>query len=252
MAKQKQSLTTKIKKKRWIRILPADIFKDREIGETYITEPEEVIGRVIQANMMALTGDPKKQNIQLSFKVKSVKDDKALCEMFSYSLLPSSVRRIVRREKTRMDDSILIQTKDNIVLRIKPLIVTKAIVRGMRKNGLRLAMKLFLIRKCTSNEAKVLFEEVAYQRLQKDMRDVLQKIYPLAACEIREMIVSVGKTNVKPYTADSIKEVIKKEEAAEEKNAAISKVNEEEKTEEEPEETASEEAVENPEETQES
>lgn len=204
MAKKKQTVA-KVKKKTWLKIKTTELFRDKEIGESYVSEPESILGRTIKVNLMSLTGDPKKQNIEIKFQISSVKEEKAVADVISYSLLPTSIKRIVRRDKTRLDDSFLTKSKDGKVLRIKPLVVTRGIIRGDTKKGIRVAMKEFLVKKATSIDAKQMFEGIIFQKFQREMREILSKVYPLAACEVRKISIESGKIKAKPLTVEDVK-----------------------------------------------
>ena len=116
----------KKKKKKWYPIFASQEFKQAEIGETTSSSPESLINRTIEVNLMQLTNDIKKQNSIIVFKITEVKDDKALTEIIKLYLTPSAIKRLMFRDKNKIEDSFTAKTKYNIKFRIKPILITKA------------------------------------------------------------------------------------------------------------------------------
>src|SRR3989338_5688722 len=141
---------TEIKKKKkiWVSILADKDFNNQEIGETLCEEPKQLIGRCIDVNLMTLTNDPKKQNVKLQFKVREIKGEKVEAEVIGYELNTSHVKRVIRRGSEKIDDSFLVETKDNVKYRIKPLLLTRygtkrSILSAIRAKMREIAMDNF-------------------------------------------------------------------------------------------------------------
>ena len=60
-------------KKKWFPIMASKEFGNHIIGETYVTELEKSIGKIMSINMMALTNDPKRQNTNVYFEITDKK-----------------------------------------------------------------------------------------------------------------------------------------------------------------------------------
>src|SRR3989338_1130721 len=117
-------------KKQWVRLIAPKLFNEQVLGETPVSEPKEVRGRKLQINLMVFTNDPKTQNVNVAFIAKEAKQGVAETEIVSYSMVPSVIKRIVRRGGRRIDDSFSCLTADKISIRIKPLAITRHIVKG--------------------------------------------------------------------------------------------------------------------------
>src|SRR3989338_7325810 len=98
------------KKKKWITILASSEFGNQEIGETYVEEPEQAVGRSVETNLMMLTKDPKKQNFNVYFEIYSVKNNQALTKLRSYSIQVAQLKRITKKGKNKLDDSFTYET----------------------------------------------------------------------------------------------------------------------------------------------
>ena len=181
MAKQE----AKGKKKHWYSILPTSNFKIPEIGETFTSDPSKLVGKTVAVSGMDLMRDPRKGNIKITFKITEIKDNKALTEIKSYEVLPSSIRRMMHPGKEKIDSSFKLETKDNVVVIAKPVLITRAktsraVLSKIRKNSedfLRAAIK--------QQNYQEIINYLLEGKLQVQLREHLKKTYPLAVCHIR-------------------------------------------------------------------
>ena len=178
-------LVVKKKKKIWYDILSPKDFGDFTIAETLATEPTSLTGRTIKINLSELMNDPKKQNVQITFKVTTVKEKNADSDLVRYELMPSYLRRMMRKERAKVEDSFVLVSKDGMKVRVKPLIITK----GKTKRSV-----LTAIRNKTREQLAEVVKELNYAdfindvistKAQKTLREHLKKIYPIAMLEFR-------------------------------------------------------------------
>ena len=185
--KKHTKLIKKIKKK-WVKInSQKQFFRGQEIGETYTADPSKVVGKVLKVNLMTLTGDPKKQSFNARFKVTTAEDTGATADFIGYRMASSQVKRIVRRATDKIEDSFLIQTKDNTKVRIKPLLVTRNTTNKSVLKALRKKSKEFITERSKATEYSALVSEILAGKLQKDLRLSLKKIYPTNMVEIKAL-----------------------------------------------------------------
>jgi len=232
MAKERS--TSKVKKK-WYQILAPKEFNESLIGETPSFDPRLLIDKVITVNLMNLTRDMKKQNTIMKFKVIGLKENKAMTEPIGYQVVPTFLKRIIRRGRNNLHDSFVCKTSDEKNVRLKPLIITVNKTKGVVINSLMNALRANLteyVRKITYKE---LIHELVSHKLQSNLKIPLRKIYPLRSFEIKEMVLETEKKAVdkkekqkleeKPKEKEEIKEELKesKEEEKEEKPADVKK-----------------------------
>lgn len=182
--KPKQS-KVKIKKKRWVRIVAPKNFGDMVLGETYVTESRSVIGRCISVNLMAITRDPKKQNMTLKFRANALSGDDVLTELIGYELSSSTIKRLVKRGKDRLDDSILVKTQDGKSVVIKPFMVTVSKTKSTIRANLRNSNTKLIAQEAARIPFDKLILDITTFKFQKGIKDMLKKIYPLKSYEIR-------------------------------------------------------------------
>jgi ribosomal protein S3AE len=178
-------LQKKGKRKRWYSILPTPQFRLPEIGESFTADPSILVGKTITMNAMDLTRDPKKQNIKITFGITEVKDNKALTEVKRYEIIPSSIKRMVHQGKSKIDSSFKLETKDNIKVTAKPVIVTRAKTPNSILTKIRKQSEDFLKTAIKNNSYQDNLNSLLANKLQSQLREYLKKVYPISGCHIR-------------------------------------------------------------------
>lgn len=204
----KEKTTVKVKKKNWFEILAPRLFDERIIGETTVTESSKLIGRPVLLNMMVLTNDPRKQSINVKFAIHDVKDNKAFTKIVGYYLSSSYLRRLMRRATTRIDDSLLVETSDDVRVRIKLFLLTRKYVTGSISTNVRKQARSFVLKQVKKNTYEKLIIGIITSKFQRSLSAFLKKIYPLKSCEIKSMEIEKRKKKAE----EKVKEAPKKEE----------------------------------------
>lgn len=177
----------KVAKKLWYPILATPLFNNCVIGETLVDAPEKMLGKVIPANLMGLTGDIKKQNSVLKFKVNRIENRQGLTEVIGFEIQSASIRRLVRRGKNKIDQSFVFQTSDGKKVAIKVLMITNFLAKLSVLSSLRNKNELLLKEYVPKLDYDHLIEEVVMHKLQSNIKKILHKIYPLRIYEIRHI-----------------------------------------------------------------
>lgn len=192
------------KKKKWHKVIAPKLFNEMMIGETPALEPNSVPGRTLRINMMTLTGDIKKQNFDVTFEIEKVMGDTAYSIIRKFEMNASSIRRLVRKAKNRVDDSFICATSDNKNVRIKPFLVTFAMTTNSVITKLRKKAKEFLLRSIRGMTYDTLCREIVSFNIQRTMRANLCKTYPLRVCDIRVMELQKGDFVLPPEIANLV------------------------------------------------
>jgi ribosomal protein S3AE len=182
---KKPQVVLKKKKKKWVSIYGLKDFKDVQLGESYVSDSNLLMNREIEVNLMEITNDVKKQNINVKFKISNVTDNKATADFIGYEIIGSMIRRVVRRSRSKIDDSFIVETKDNIKINIKPIILTKSKVPHSLLTKLRATAREFLIAGFKKYPYDEVVMQLINQDIQKSLREVLKKIMPVSVVEIR-------------------------------------------------------------------
>jgi len=184
----------KVIKKEWYPILAPKIFQNAVLGETPVYDPQQMIGKGITTNLMNLTNDVKRQNININFKVVDVQNGKAITNVVGYYMAQSSIRRMIRRNIEKIVMSFPCKTSDNKNLQVKPLLITRSATTNSVATKMRKNAQDFLVKYIGAISYENLINDLVNHNLQNSLRKVLNKIYPLRVCEIKSMeIVSLEK-----------------------------------------------------------
>ncbi|MBW3015857.1 hypothetical protein KY330_05535 [Candidatus Woesearchaeota archaeon] len=184
MAK-KTTASLKLKKKRWVPMVAPKLFNEQVLGESYVVDPDTLIGRKLTMNLMSLTRDVKQQNINIQFEVEGIKGANAVTKIVGYKMIPSAIKRLVRRERSKLEHSYMIKTSDNINLRVKFIILTKSKARSSATRQLLKTAADMLDKKASKTTYDNLIFEIITYKLQRFTRDKLSKIFPVRNFEVK-------------------------------------------------------------------
>ena len=204
---QVKTIATKLRKKKWYPLIAPSIFRNAVLGETSVYDEAAIMGKTVTQNLMSLTGDVKKQNININFIVTKVENGKAFTDIIGYCMVPSTIRRLTRRKSRKIELSFAVDTADGKHIRIKPLIFpissTKSSVSGhLLKTTLDFLTKT--IKKLSYDD---LVRDLINHTIQSSLRDAIKKIYPVRVAEIRMMYLEKEKRHEgAPGAASAAKE----------------------------------------------
>lgn len=207
-------------KKKWFKIVAPKIFNNIEIGETLAVTSDQLATKYVTANLMSITKNVRQQNINVKLKVTSIKDNIAITEVIGYQVMPTAIKRFVRRHVDRIDESFIVATSDGVILRLKPMVLTRFNTKNSVKSLLRIAMKSYFITELKKMRFDEFVGHCVGNRIQKDLSKNLNKIYPVRSVTIRRFDVvdsskriPVEDSKVVEKTTESTKPTEKKTES---------------------------------------
>jgi len=182
---EKTTAKTKIKKKKWVPILAPSIFHNIVLGETYVTENEEVKVKSVTQNLMMVTNDMRKQAYAARFDVTDVKDGKASSMLIGLEMTPSAIKRLIRRGRNKIEDSFTAVLKTGQTVRVKPVVVTNTRCSNATQTEIRLAARTRLVEILKTSTLDGFVREVLDGRIQRILRDDANKTHPIRSVDIR-------------------------------------------------------------------
>ena len=214
-----------------------NFFNKQQIGETLATEDSQVQNRTITSNLMVLTKDIKKQNINVTFKINKVQGDTAFTSIVRYEMLPSSVRRLVRKNTDKIVPSFACYTSDNVRVRAKMFVLTRSLTKSSVHQSLTKMTTQMVTTAIKKLPIENLFTEILTSRFQRKLLADLRKVYPIKFCEVRVLeieplnkkakVIEVSEEDLKAADeAEAKKEAAKKEKMAEREAARAQKAKE--------------------------
>lgn len=145
-----------------------------------------------------LTRILKGKGMLLRFKT-IIKDEKATSIPIESKLMPSFLKRMVRKGTNYIEDSFSVECKDAI-MEIKPFLISRRKVSKAVRKALREKAKEELINYVKSRDSNTLFDDLLKNQIQKPLSLKLKKVYPLSLCEIRILKVKEFKEEEKTTT----------------------------------------------------
>jgi len=204
----------KVVKKRWFNILAPSLLKEAKIGETYISDPEAMIGKKMTVSLGSITGEPQKHNTHINLIIKSFDDGVFKTDLLGWRVLPAAVKKMVRRNRSRIDDSFVIMAKDGQYVRIKPLIVTRTKAQRSAQTSIRQKVRVEVAKVFSERDFKIIAGDILGKRFQHSILRSVAKLFPVQIFEIRQLVLidaeKAKKLNIVRFVGEKRKESQKK------------------------------------------
>ncbi len=165
------------RKKRFFTIEIPLIKKDVEL-QAY--EMHELNGRIISYDLTRLL---RGKNLLAQFVV-SAGEKEAVANPREIKVMPSFLRRMIRKGTNQIDDSFTAKTSDGEAV-VKPFLITRRKVPRKIRTALRIKAREEIMNYAKEKTSAQLFDDTLKNILQKELSLRLKKIYPVSFCEIR-------------------------------------------------------------------
>ena len=176
----------KWKAKRWFTIrAPRNPWSFRVIGETLAEDDEFLIGRSYEIMQNELDGDFSKMHVKIQFRVIDVVSGDALTEFVGHEHLKDHIRRQVRRDRGKIDDTVDVVTEDGYYVRFKPLIITRGRVKSSQKQEMRTIARDAILTTGASMTWLALQKAVLDGSIENTIKESVSKIQPVRTVIIR-------------------------------------------------------------------
>jgi len=226
MAK-KQSSSKRIKKKKWFPVIAPKIFGSKVLGESLLIDSSAMKGRFMKMNLMNVTGDPKRNSVNIQFKIKEVREGQGITEIVKYERIHSFLKRIVRRGRNKIEDSFIVKTSDNKRARIKTIVITNSYSPKSVGTNIRLTARKIIKEHISKNSFERNIEEIMKGMVMKETKSKLSKIAPVRTFDIRVFKLEAKKgtfeeelpveEELTEAAAEEVEKEIKEEDAKEER-----------------------------------
>jgi len=202
------------RRKIWVDLIAPKIFREVSLGQTFVYDSQEALSKKIAQNLMNIIGDVKKQNVIVKFGVVNVQGTKAFTDVVGYSLVATSVKRLVRRKTEKIEASFVVTTSDGRCIRIKPLAITKNLVKSSVRAAVKKSMVELIARRVTKSSYDDLIIDIVSGNLQRETKKVLSKVYPIKIMEIRQLVQSKEEKKKIHFAPEQPKKAVEEEKEA--------------------------------------
>jgi small subunit ribosomal protein S3Ae len=178
----------KWRSKHWIKVRAPGLFQHVELGETVASEPEQVVGRTIEATLPELSGTPDagKAHVKLRFQIERLSGDGvAEARFVGHDLTSDYVRRLARRKRSKIDSAVTVTTKDGVRIVLKPVAVGEQRLQTRLRAQLRHRIVEILNEQAQQHSAPQFVAEMLQGELSKALSHGVKSLYPLKKIEIR-------------------------------------------------------------------
>ena len=184
----------KWKEKNWYTINAPDYMGGKEISLSIGNSPEAMVGRKIEVPVSDFTGNFKRANAKMIFKVLSCQGSKCTSEFVGHSLSDDYIRRMVRRRKERLDIIKEVATSDKVNMVLKIVIVTDGKLNTSKRAEVRKTVEIFLVEKAATMAYGELAKYVIGDEIYGDIVNTTKDVYPLKKIEMRKSVLSRSST----------------------------------------------------------
>ena len=177
-----------VAKKRWYTMKAPKVFDHQIFGETVAADPKLLEGRSVKVSLGSFMKMKRSGNFELKFKINEIKGNDCLTEFEAMTMPVPLVKRIVKRAKKRIDDSFVVVTKDDVKVRLKPLLLIKSTVQRGVLSDLKSKTRNYCLtyaKELTYNE---LINKVIIGEIMKNLKFELKNVYPVMSVEMRSFV----------------------------------------------------------------
>jgi small subunit ribosomal protein S3Ae len=176
----------KWKSKNWYSVMAPEMFSRQKVAETLTDEPEKLVGRIAEVTVQDINGDFSKMHIKLKFKVNDIRGTEAHTYFIGHDMSSDYVRRMTRRRKSKIDMVVDTKTRDDYIIRLKPLAISGNRVRSSQQSAIRHIMNNVLTEFCTTKPLDEIVKAIISGQLAKIAASACKPIHPLQRVEIQK------------------------------------------------------------------
>jgi len=158
-----------------------------------------------------LDGDFSKLHVKVQFRISGVVGADALTEYIGHELLKDHIRRQVRRDRGKIDDTVDVVTEDGFYIRVKPLMISRHRIKGSQKQQMR-TLARDIILKAGATSTWIDMQKASLDgTLESQIKEAASKIQPVREVMIRR--IQLMQSGVVTKDGLTLEQVLEHEEA---------------------------------------
>ena len=176
----------KWRSKAWYMVIAPSFFGNVELGALPAEEPEQLIGRIVEATLYDITGDFSHQYLKMFFQITEV-DGKTAHTLFKgHEYSRDYLRSLVRRRTTKVDGLFNLITKDGYKLRVSVSALTLSRIKTSQEKLIRNMMAKTANEKAAVLTLDQFVQEMVLGKIASDVYNEAKKVAPLRHVGIRK------------------------------------------------------------------
>ena len=186
--KLKKVSKIKVKKKIWVPVRAPKEFGSKPLGESYLVSAEKAVGREMEVNLRDLTGEMRDQNAYVKFKITRANNNTLETQPIGFHLAASFMKRLVRKNTSRVDHVFNATTKDGKSVLIKSLMVGRYKSQHSMKTVLRHSLVKLVQEEVGKYDFSTFLQHLIGKKILPGLKRKLHKQFPM-----REVVLRVVK-----------------------------------------------------------
>ena len=167
-------------------VVAPPFFGNVELGSLPAEEPEQLIGRVVEATLYDITSDFSHQYLKMFFQINEL-DGKTAHTLFKgHEYSRDYLRSLVRRRTTKVDGLFNLITKDGYKLRIAVSALTLSRIKTSQEKLIRDMMAKTVNEKAAVLTLDQFVQEMVLGKIASDVYNKAKKVAPLRHVGIRK------------------------------------------------------------------
>jgi len=172
--------------KAWYLVVAPPFFGNVELGTVPAEEPEQLIGRVVEATLYDITSDFSHQNLKLFFQINEIEGKTARTIFKGHEYSRDYLRSLVRRRTTKVDGLFNLTTKDGYKMRVAVSALTLSRIRTSQEKIIRSMMEKTVKEKAAALTIDQFVQEMVLGKIASDVYNAAKKVAPLRHVGIRK------------------------------------------------------------------
>ena len=186
MSSKSKRIRDKWRGKAWYMVVAPPFFGNVELGALPAEEPEQLIGRVVEATLYDITSDFSHQYLKMFFQINEI-DGKTAHTLFKgHEYSRDYLRSLVRRRTTKVDGLFNLTTKDGYKLRVAVSALTLSRIKTSQEKLIRTMMDETVKEKAAALTLDQFVQEMVLGKIASDVYNKAKKVAPLRHVGIRK------------------------------------------------------------------
>lgn len=186
MSSKSKRVRDKWRGKAWYMVVAPPFFGNVELGALPAEEPEQLIGRVVEATLYDITGDFSHQYLKMFFQINELDGKTARTLFKGHEYSRDYLRSLVRRRTTKVDGLFNLTTKDGYKLRVAVSALTLSRIKTSQEKLIRDMMTKIIDEKAAALTLDQFVQEMVLGKIASDVYNKAKKVAPLRHVGIRK------------------------------------------------------------------
>ena len=186
MSSKTKHVRDKWRGKAWYMVVAPPFFGNVELGTVPAEEPEQLIGRVVEATLYDITSDFSHQNLKMFFQINEIEGKTARTLFKGHEYSRDYLRSLVRRRTTKIDGLFNLTTKDGYKMRVAVSALTLSRIRTSQEKIIRGMMDKTVKEKAAALTLDQFVQEMVLGKIASDIYNEAKKVAPLRHVGIRK------------------------------------------------------------------